>query len=35
MCFRYGLKYVDKVAMGWAVLFDFREDLNLKGTEYS
>lgn len=35
MCFLYGLNYVDKVAMGWAVLFEFREDLNLQGTEYS
>ncbi|KAI1085407.1 major facilitator superfamily domain-containing protein [Whalleya microplaca] len=35
MCALYGLNYVDKVAMGWAVLFDFREDLGLVGTEYS
>lgn len=35
MCMLYGLNYVDKVAMGWAVLFEFREDLNLAGTEYS
>jgi ACS family allantoate permease-like MFS transporter len=35
MCGLYGLNYVDKVAMGWAVLFDFRQDLNLKGDEYS
>ncbi|KAI1339384.1 major facilitator superfamily domain-containing protein [Xylariaceae sp. FL0016] len=35
MCALYGLNYVDKVAMGWAVLFNFREDLGLKGTEYS
>ncbi|KAF9738893.1 hypothetical protein PMIN06_010363 [Paraphaeosphaeria minitans] len=35
MCGLYGLNYVDKVAMGWAVLFNFRNDLNLKGDEYS
>ncbi|KAH9886180.1 major facilitator superfamily domain-containing protein [Xylariomycetidae sp. FL2044] len=35
MCALYGLNYVDKVAMGWAVLFDFREDLGLVGTQYS
>lgn len=35
MCGLYGLNYVDKVAMGWAVLFNFREDLNLQGDEYS
>jgi ACS family allantoate permease-like MFS transporter len=35
MCFLYGLNYVDKVAMGWAVLFDFRADLGLYGTQYS
>lgn len=35
MCIIYGLNYVDKVAMGWAVLFNFREDLGLVGTQYS
>ena len=35
MCALYGLNYVDKVAMGYAVLFDFRSDLNLVGTDYS
>jgi hypothetical protein len=35
MCLSYGLNYVDKVAMGWAVLFNFREDLGLVGDEYS
>lgn len=35
MCALYGLNYVDKVAMGWAVLFNFRQDLGLVGTEYS
>ncbi|KAF4785018.1 allantoate permease [Colletotrichum scovillei] len=35
MCSLYGLNYVDKVAMGWAVLFDFRKDLGLVGDEYS
>ncbi|KAJ5017750.1 hypothetical protein K4K57_007663 [Colletotrichum sp. SAR 10_99] len=35
MCALYGLNYVDKVAMGWAVLFSFRKDLGLVGDEYS
>ena len=35
MCAMYGLTYVDKVAMSWAVLFNFREDLGLVSTEYS
>lgn len=35
MCIMYGLNYVDKVAMGWAVLFNFRQDLNLVSTQYS
>jgi MFS transporter, ACS family, allantoate permease len=35
MCLLYGLNYVDKVAMGWAVLFDFRQDLGLRGDQYS
>ncbi|KAK6075989.1 allantoate permease [Seiridium cupressi] len=35
MCALYGLNYVDKVANGWAVLFDLRADLGLVGTEYS
>jgi hypothetical protein len=35
MCLSYGLNYVDKVAMGWAVLFNFREDLGLVGDQYS
>ena len=35
MCVFYGLNYVDKVAMGWAVLFTFKKDLGLKGDEYS
>jgi hypothetical protein len=35
MCMLYGLNYVDKVANGWAVLFDLRADLGLVGTEYS
>lgn len=35
MCLLYGLNYVDKVAMGWAVLFNFRGDLGLHGTQYS
>ncbi|KAF4125412.1 MFS family permease [Geosmithia morbida] len=35
MCVMYGLNYVDKVAMGWAVLFNFREELHLEGTQYS
>ncbi|KAF9871730.1 hypothetical protein CkaCkLH20_10664 [Colletotrichum karsti] len=35
MCVLYGICYIDKLSMSWAVLFHFREDLNLKGTEYS
>ncbi|KUJ12395.1 uncharacterized protein LY89DRAFT_206691 [Mollisia scopiformis] len=35
VCILYGLNYVDKVAMGWAVLFNFRDDLGLHGTQYS
>ena len=35
MCILYGLNYVDKVAMGWAVLFNFRDDLSLVGDQYS
>lgn len=35
MCALYGLNYVDKVANGWAVLFDLRADLGLVETEYS
>jgi ACS family allantoate permease-like MFS transporter len=35
MCLLYGLNFVDKVAMGWAALFDFREDLGLVGTQYA
>ncbi|KAL3420353.1 allantoate permease [Phlyctema vagabunda] len=35
MCILYGLNYVDKVAIGYAVLFDFRTDLKLVGTQYS
>ncbi|EOO00242.1 putative mfs allantoate transporter protein [Phaeoacremonium minimum UCRPA7] len=35
MCCLYGLNYVDKIAMGWAVLFNFRGDLGLVGTQYS
>ncbi|KAL2823337.1 MFS general substrate transporter [Aspergillus cavernicola] len=35
MCMFYGLNYVDKVIMGWAVLFTFKEDLGLVGNQYS
>ncbi|KAL3461630.1 major facilitator superfamily domain-containing protein [Aspergillus heterothallicus] len=35
MCVFYGLNYVDKVIMGWAVLFTFKEDLGLVGNQYS
>ena len=35
MCVLYGICYIDKLSMSWAVLFDFREDLSLQGTEYS
>lgn len=31
----YSLNYVDKVAIGWAVLFKFRSDLRLVGDQYS
>jgi MFS transporter, ACS family, allantoate permease len=35
MCLLYGLNFVDKVAMGWASLFEFREDLGLVGAQYA
>jgi ACS family allantoate permease-like MFS transporter len=35
MCLLYGLNFIDKVAMGWAALFDFREDLGLVGAKYA
>ena len=35
MCILYGICYIDKLSMSWAVLFEFCEDLNLQGTEYS
>lgn len=35
MCLVYGLNYVDKVAIGYAVLFNFRTDLHLVGDQYS
>lgn len=35
LCILYGLNYVDKAAIGWAVLFTFKQDLNLKGDDYS
>lgn len=35
MCIFYGLNYVDKVLMGWAVLFTFKTDLGLVGDDYS
>jgi hypothetical protein len=35
MCLLYGLNFVDKVAMGWATMFNFREDLGLVGTQYA
>jgi MFS transporter, ACS family, allantoate permease len=35
MCFLYGICYVDKACLSWAVLFNFREDLNLTGDQYS
>lgn len=31
----YGVNYVDKAALGWAVLFSFEQDLGLVGTDYS
>ncbi|KAH8885747.1 MFS general substrate transporter [Thozetella sp. PMI_491] len=35
MCFLYGICYVDKACLAWAVLFDFRKDLNLTGDQYN
>lgn len=35
LCIMYGLNYVDKAALGWAVLFTFKEDLGLTGDDYS
>lgn len=35
LCILYGLNYVDKAALGWAVLFTFKEDLGLVGDQYS
>ena len=35
LCFLVGVNYIDKAALAWAVLFGFREDLGLVGTEYS
>ena len=35
MCFLYGICYVDKACLAWAVLFDFRKDLGLTGNQYS
>ncbi|CUM67435.1 uncharacterized protein PRCAT00005131001 [Priceomyces carsonii] len=35
LCILYGINYVDKAALGWAVLFTFEEDLKLEGDDYS
>ncbi|QPG75851.1 hypothetical protein FOA43_003234 [Brettanomyces nanus] len=35
LCTLYGINYVDKAALGWAVLLNFKEDLNLVGDDYS
>ena len=35
LCFLVGVNYIDKAALAWAVLFGFREDLGLVGTDYS
>ncbi|KAH9890325.1 MFS general substrate transporter [Xylariomycetidae sp. FL2044] len=35
MCFLYGICYIDKACLSWAVLFGFREDLGLVGDQYS
>lgn len=35
MCIMYGICYIDKFCMSWAVLFEFREDLDLQGKQYS
>jgi len=31
----YGICYVDKNAMSWAVVFNYRTDTNMKGQDYS
>ena len=35
LCFMVGVNYIDKAAIAWAVLFNFEQDLHLKGKEYS
>lgn len=35
LCVLYGINYVDKAALSWAVLFTFQEDLGLVGNQYS
>ncbi|KAG7886135.1 hypothetical protein KL936_005052 [Ogataea polymorpha] len=35
LCTLYGINYVDKAALAWAVLFTFEEDLGLTGSDYS
>lgn len=35
LCVLYGINYVDKAALGWAVLLNFRSDLHLVGDDYS
>ncbi|KAG7911784.1 hypothetical protein KL906_001105 [Ogataea polymorpha] len=35
LTFLYGLNYVDKASLSWAVLMNFREDTHLVGNQYS
>ncbi|PVH76136.1 major facilitator superfamily transporter [Cadophora sp. DSE1049] len=35
LCFTYMLQSIDKTTLGYAAVFNIREDTNLKGTEYS
>lgn len=31
----YGMNYVDKAALSWAVMFNLRKDINIDGSQYS
>lgn len=35
ICITYLITYIDKAMMGYAAVFGLKEDLHLKGTEYS
>lgn len=35
ICVTYLITYIDKAMMGYAAVFGLKEDLHLKGTEYS